>query len=120
LDLDIYDKNGYAGFNEEPNYAYFTIDSSLVSKLYYDMYDSSANLYVETDNTIYNSAYDLLAQKYRNVDIDFRQKNGYIVKENNVSNTELASIPYDEKLNNYVSSFNGNYKIYIIENDTNI
>lgn len=121
LDLDKYDGD-FDGFNEKPNYTYFNIDSSTKYFDYYDIYNSSNNLQsnlVESELEII-SGFDNIAQKYIGVAQDFRQKNTYVIKSNNTSESEQIALSYSEKIENYINSFNNSeYDVYIIENESN-
>ena len=72
---------------------------------------------LNTSNNIVENNINLLTC-YNNVDIDFRQKNGYVIKSNDTPEDELISLSYKDKLNAYIESFKNNFNIYIIENDS--
>jgi len=113
LDLDKYNGD-FVNFNEEPSFAYFTIDDTFKNMQNYDIYDSINKSYILSNGEI-SSSYDKFVEKYGNANIDFRDKNGYIIKTTNVDPNEVLALPDKEKLQQYIKSFNSNYDIYIIE-----
>ena len=125
LDLTKYDSE-YTDFEEEPVFAYFKIDNTFKSYNNYDLYDSSTKFYMNDrvidDNNYYvntiTNDINLLTKYYDGISVDFRQKNGYVIKHNDTPIDEIESITYENKLNNYIKSFNNNLDIYIIENDS--
>lgn len=119
IDLDEYGSN-YSNFYEKPNYTYFIIDSSIITKDMHDIYDSS--LYVYSNTSSGSSEIEMgcnsFVEKYGAKIVDFRQKNGYTIKSNKTSPTEQIAETDEEKLNNYINSFNNNVNMYIIENNS--
>lgn len=114
IDLNIYDSE-YTNFGEEPRYAYFTIDSNFKTYDNYDVYAYN-NFNMAKDSSIENDI-TLLGTYYENIDADFRQKNGYVIKRNDTPMDELISTTYNDKLNAYIDSFKSDFNMYIIESD---
>lgn len=109
--LDKYGNN--YDFDDKPGYAYFIIDSSFINKHNYDIY-SPENIY-SSNNTSIIKGYDNFVESYIDTRLDFRQKNGYIIKSNETPAEEQEVITDEEKLNAYIESFNNNIDLYIIE-----
>ena len=119
IDLNKYDSE-YTDFGEEPVFAYFIIDDTFKTYNNYDLYDSSTKFYMNDIENYQNTIkcdINLLSKYYFDVNVDFRQKNGYVIKHNDTPIDEMESITYENKLNDYINSFNSNLNIHIIEND---
>lgn len=120
IDLNTY-SGEYSGFNEKPIYAYFTVDSGFKSFDNYDIYDTLDNVYIIDISTYtINNNISKLVNYYFDINSDFRQKNKYVIKKNDTPVDEIIGKSYADKLNDYIESFNNNFDIYIIENETNL
>lgn len=104
------------------NYAYFDVTDTYENKEHYDIYDSSSVYITKTvgDSSITNQTtligYDNIFKKYQDVYLDFREKHGYIIKQNLTDIEEQEQKTYSTKLSEYINSFNkSEYDIYIIE-----
>lgn len=117
IDLDKYNGD-FVNFSEKPNFAYFTIDDTFKSMQNYDIYNSENKIYSSSNGEIL-SGYDNFVNIYGNINLDFRDKNRYVIKTS--SSIDLNDIPVisdKEKQQQYIKSFNSNYNIYIIEQNS--
>lgn len=115
IDLDKY--NGeITNFGEQPNFAYFIVDDTYKDMQMYDIYNSENKIYSFNNNKEITSGYQNFVDTYSDVNLDFRNKNSYIIKSSN--NTVNSLLSDKEKQQKYIKSFNSNYNVYIIEQNT--
>lgn len=129
IDMIKYDDKNL-NLGEKDIFAYFTIDSGFKNYDNYDVYDTSLNVHVEKNEQIisYPFAYNrikidsdlnCLYKHYGHRLQDFTNKNGYIVESNDTDIDNIIMPSYEDKLNEYIKSFNNDFNIYIIEKDAN-
>ena len=118
IDLDKY--NGeFKGFGEKPNFAYFVIDDTFKSMQNYDIYNNQNKIYsFDTFNKKIVHGYDNFVNLYGNINLDFRNKNGYIIKSSDAEVNNLNQLTDAEKQQQYIKSFDSNYIIYIIDQNS--